>query len=220
MKILTSTVVFIAIVALAQIFYNQQDINAKSNSKPENNNEGYQIGDYATDFKLKNVDGKLVSLTDFKEAKGVIVIFSCNHCPYVKLYEDRMVELDKKFKKIGYPVIAINPNDTEKYPDDSFENMQKRAKEKGFSFPYVIDETQDVAKRYGAVRTPQVYLLQKESNDKYRVAYIGAIDDDTEGKKKDKIRYVENAISALEKGEKPNPDFTKAVGCTIKWKKS
>lgn len=181
-------------------------------------NPGYNVGDYAGDFKLKNIDGSMVSLADFNDAKGFIVIFTCNHCPYAKLYEDRIVALDKSFKKKGYPVIAINPNDTEKYPDDSFDNMKKRAKEKDFTFPYLVDETQEVAKAFGAAKTPHVYLLQKEADGKLKVAYIGAVDDDTENTKKDKVNYVENAINALEKGEKPNPDFTKAIGCTIKWK--
>lgn len=181
-------------------------------------NPGYNVGDYVTDFKLKNIDGNQVSLADFKEAKGFIVIFTCNHCPYAKLYEERIVALDKSYKKRGYPVIAINPNDAEKYPEDSFDNMKKRAREKGFTFPYLVDETQEVAKAFGAARTPHVYLLQKEADGKLKVAYIGAIDDDTEDSKKEKVKYVENAINALEKGEKPNPDFTKALGCTIKWK--
>jgi len=181
-------------------------------------NPGYNVGDYAADFKLKNIDGKMVSLADYADAKGFIIVFTCNHCPYAKLYEDRLVALDKTAKKKGYPVIAINPNDAEKYPDDSFDNMKKRAKDKGFTFPYLHDETQEVAKAFGAARTPHVYLLKKEAEGKLKVAYIGAVDDDTENAKKDKVKYVENAIDALEKGEKPNPDFTKAVGCTIKWK--
>ncbi len=181
-------------------------------------NPGYQVGDYATDFKLKNIDGNLVSLADFTDAKGFVVVFTCNHCPYAVKYEDRLVALDKVAKKKGYPVVAINPNDAVKYPDDSFDNMKKRAKDKGFTFPYLVDETQEIAKAYGAARTPHVFLLNKEADGKLKVAYIGAIDDDTEGARKDKIKYVENAIQALEKGEKPNPDLTKAVGCTIKWK--
>jgi glutathione peroxidase-family protein len=95
---------------------------------------GYQIGDMATDFKLKNVDNKMVSMADYKEAKGFIVIFTCNHCPYAVAYEDRIIALDKKYKKLGYPVIAINPNNPEVQPQDSFELMQVRAKEKKFTF--------------------------------------------------------------------------------------
>lgn len=180
---------------------------------------GLEVGDYAEDFKLKNIDGNMVSLADYQDVKGFILIFSCNHCPFVVKYEDRMVELDKEYKKKGYPVIAINPNDPNIQPTDSYENMIVRAKEKGFTFPYLVDETQKVAKTYGAAKTPHVYLLDKEAEGKYKVAYIGAIDDDTEGQKDQKQKYVEDAIQALEAGKKPDPNFTKAIGCTIKWKK-
>ncbi|MDX2002995.1 MAG: thioredoxin family protein [Chitinophagales bacterium] len=183
------------------------------------NDTGYAVGDYATDFKLKNVDGKMVSLADMKDAKGYIVIFTCNHCPYSKAYEDRIIDLQKKYGKAGYPVIAINPNDPGVAPDDSFEKMQERAKQKKFNFPYLYDATQEIAKTYGASRTPHVYILQKEAEGKYKVAYIGAIDNDTENNSKDKEKYVENAIAALQKGQQPNPSSTKAIGCTIKWKK-
>ncbi len=179
---------------------------------------GLSIGDYAPDFKLKNVDGKMVALADYKEAKGFVMVFTCNHCPYAKLYEDRIIELDKTLKTKGYPVIAINPNDVSKYPDDSFDNMKKRAKEKGFTFPYLIDESQETARNYGAARTPHAFLLKHESAGKYKLMYAGAIDDDTEGVKEWREKYVELAIEAIEKGEPVNPTITKAVGCTIKWK--
>jgi len=180
---------------------------------------GLRVGDYAPGFSLKNIDGTMVALTDYSEAKGFVVIFSCNHCPYVKLYEDRMVALNEASVALGYPVIAINPNDPTEYPDDSYENMIERARQKGFTFPYLLDASQETAKAYGAARTPHVFLLQKEEGEKYKVVYIGAIDDDTQGVKEDRIPYVLNAIDAVQKGEKPNPDFTKAIGCSIKWKK-
>ena len=179
---------------------------------------GLNVGDKAIDFKLKNIDGKNVALTDMKDVKGVIVVFTCNHCPFAKKYETRIVALDKKYKKQGYPVVAINPNDPKEAPEDSYELMQSNAKEKGFTFPYLIDETQDIAKGYGATKTPHVYLLHKEADGTFKVAYIGAIDNDTEGKNVE-TKYVENAIASLEKGKKPDPDNTKAIGCTIKWKK-
>lgn len=201
MKILSSTLLLSAIIAFASFI-----------------SPGYNVGDYATDFKLKNTDGKMVSLADYPDAKGFVVVFTCNHCPYAIKYEDRLVALDKTAKEKGYPVIAINPNDAKNYPDDSFDNMKKRSKDKKFTFPYLVDETQEVAQAFGAARTPHVFVLQKEADGKLKVAYIGAIDDDTENAKTDKVKYVENAIDALSKGEQPNPDFTKAVGCTIKWK--
>ena len=129
--------------------------------------QGYNVGDKASDFKLKNVDGKYVSLGDYKEAKGYTVIFTCNHCPYAIAYQDRIIELDKKYKELGYPVIAINSNDPEIAPDDSYDKMIIRAKEKKYTFPYLFDETQEVYRKYGAKRTPHVYLLQKKGNSSH-----------------------------------------------------
>lgn len=177
--------------------------------------KGYNIGDVATDFKLKNVDGKIVSMADFKEAKGFIVIFSCNSCPYVIAYEDRMNDLDKKYAPLGFPVIAINPNNPEISPGDSFKKMQERAKEKGFTFPYVFDEKQEVFPKYGATRTPHVYLLEKTDKGNI-VRYIGAIDDNYKDAASVKVKFLENAVDALlEKREVP-VKTTKAIGCTIK----
>jgi peroxiredoxin len=182
--------------------------------------QNLKVGDKAPNFKLKNVDGKQVSLTDseFAKAKGFIVIFSCNHCPWVIKYEDRMIELDKKFHD-SWPVIAISSNDANKYPADGPEQMAERAQEKGFTFPYLYDESQDVARKYGAQKTPHVYLLKKTGND-FVVSYIGAIDDNADNAKKVKNAYVEQAIEALEKGQAPSVQETKAIGCGIKWKNS
>lgn len=180
---------------------------------------GYKSGDKAADFKLKNVDGKMVSLADFKDAKGFIVVFTCNHCPFAVKYEDRIIALDKKYKKLGYPVIAINPNDASTVPDDDFDSMKKRAKQKKFTFPYLYDETQEVAKNFGATRTPHIYILQKDGADNI-VRYIGAIDDNSDDASAVREKYVENAVNALIEGKAVSPDLTKAIGCTIKWKKA
>ncbi|WP_299527342.1 thioredoxin family protein [uncultured Lutibacter sp.] len=177
--------------------------------------EGYKIGDTATDFKLKNIDGKMVSMADYKHAKGFIVIFTCNHCPYSIAYEDRIIELDKNYKEKGYSVIAINPNNPEISKGDDFISMQKRAKEKGFTFPYLFDDGQNIYPQYGASRTPHVFLLNKEGKD-LKVAYIGAIDNNYSDAEAVTEKYVEDAINALIDGEKPNPNFTKAIGCSIK----
>jgi peroxiredoxin len=179
--------------------------------------QGYKIGDEATDFLLKNVDDKMVSLADYKDAKGFIVIFTCNHCPYAVAYEDRIIALDKKYKSQGYPVIAINPNDPEKQPDDSFDLMKVRAKEKGFTFPYLVDEGQKIFPQYGATKTPHVFVLQK-SEAKNIVRYIGAIDDNHEDSSKVKEKFVENAVDALIKGQEVAVKETKAIGCSIKVK--
>lgn len=180
-----------------------------------NNKEGYKIGDIATDFKLKNVNDKMVSLSDFKKAKGFIIIFTCNHCPYSVAYEDRIIELDKKYKDKGYPVIAINPNNPTKEPKDSYELMKVRAQEKGFTFPYLLDEGQKIYPQYGATRTPHIFILKKE-NGNLVVSYIGAIDDNYKDATRAKVKYVEDAVDALLKGEKPAITETKALGCSIK----
>lgn len=177
--------------------------------------QGYQVGDVASDFKLKNVDGKMVSMADYSDAKGYIVIFTCNHCPYSIAYEDRINEINKKYEPMGYPVLAINPNDPALSPGDSFDNMVIRAKEKNFTFPYLFDENQTVFPKYGATRTPHVYLLNK-TNEGNKVAYIGAIDDNHQDASAVSDKFLEDAIEALRNNKQPDPNFTKAIGCTIK----
>jgi len=176
--------------------------------------QGLGIGDTAPDFKLKSTSGEMVSLDSYKDAKGYIVVFTCNHCPYAVMYEDRLVALHKKYNAMGYPVIAINPNDPEVKPDDSYDNMIVRAKEKGFTFDYLLDEGQKVYPMYGATKTPHVYLLNKEK----QVKYIGSIDDSPRDAGAVEEKFLENAISALEKGKNPDPATTKAIGCSIKVK--
>lgn len=178
---------------------------------------GYGVGDKATDFSLKNVDGMMVSLADYDDAKGFIVIFTCNHCPYSVAYEDRIIELDAKFKPLGYPVIAINPNDPAVQPEDGFEEMKERAQEKGFSFPYLLDDGQKIYPQYGATRTPHVYVLQKRGADLI-VRYIGAIDNNHSDANDVDEPYVADAVSALLKGSEPSVTTTKAIGCSIKKK--
>jgi peroxiredoxin len=179
---------------------------------------GYKVGDIAIDFKLKNVDGKTVSLANYKSAKGYIVVFTCNHCPYAKAYESRIMDLDKMYASKGYPVIAISPNDPVSEPADSFDNMKKLAAEKKYTFPYTIDETQDITRTYGAKATPHVFVLQKTDKGNV-VKYIGAIDDDTENTNPNHTKYVEKAVNALLAGKAVETSTTKAIGCSIKWKK-
>ena len=179
---------------------------------------GYGVGDYAKDFKLPNIDGKEVSLSDYNEVKGFIVVFTCNTCPYAKAYESRIVALDKKYASKGFPVIAINPNDITKQPDDSMEKMKVRAADKGFTFPYLRDDSQEVTKAYGATKTPHLYVLNKEGSSKFKVEFIGAIDDSPNDPTDVSERYVEAAVDALLKGEKPDITEKRAIGCTIKWK--
>ena len=175
---------------------------------------GYKVGDVADDFSLKGTDGKIHSLSELKDAKGYVVIFTCNHCPYAKLYEDRIIALQEEFEPMGYPIIAINPNDPSIVEEDSFENMKKRAKEKGFNFLYLFDEKQSVYPKYGATKTPHVFLLNKERV----VKYIGAIDDNARDASAVQERYLANAIRALDAGKEIKPSVTKAIGCSIKAK--
>jgi peroxiredoxin len=177
----------------------------------------YQVGDKVEDFSLKNIDGKMVSMANGEDVKGYILIFTCNHCPYSKMYEDRIIALDTKYKTMGFPVIAINPNDPQRQPEDSFEKMIVRAEEKGFTFPYVFDETQEIAKAFGATRTPHVFLVEKMKDD-FVLKYIGAIDDSPRDESAIDEKYVEDAIASLIAGKDLTTTFTKAIGCTIKWK--
>ena len=172
------------------------------------------VGDQAADFSLKNVDGKPVALSDFKNVKGFIVVFTCNHCPFAQLYEQRVIDLSKKYTPKGFPLIAINPNSPIVVWEDSFEEMQKRAKAKKYPFPYLFDEDQTVYPKFGATRTPHVFVLDSS----LVVRYIGAIDDNPESQGDIKRNWVEDAVDAMLRGEHPNPDFTRAVGCTVKKK--
>ncbi|GAB3162759.1 thioredoxin family protein [Telluribacter humicola] len=174
---------------------------------------GYMPGDTARDFQLKNVNGKMVSLANYENAKGYIVIFTCNTCPYAAMYEERIIELHKKFADKGYPVIAINPNDESEEPGDSYDEMIVQAKEKGYRFPYVQDKTQEITKAYGATNTPHVYVLNKDR----KVVYIGSIDNNARDAESADKFYVEDAIKALENNKTPEISKTKAIGCTIKW---
>ena len=190
---------------------------ANTNSKPQK--RGYNIGDVVKDFSLENIDGKMVSLSDYEDDNGVILIFTCNHCPYAVAYEDRINDLHNTFAAKGYPVLAINPNDPEVVPEDDMAGMQKRAAEKGFKFPYLFDEGQKIYPVFGATRTPEVYLLQNQGG-KMVLVYSGAIDDNYKDADDVEVKYLESAIEAVTNDKKPEPNFTKAVGCTIKTKKS
>ncbi|MEN2412359.1 thioredoxin family protein [Flavobacterium mesophilum] len=174
-------------------------------------------GDPAPDFKLKNVDNKEVSFASFPKAKGFIVVFTCNTCPYAVAYEQRIIELDKKFRPQGYPVIAINPNDPEASKADAFNKMQDLAKEKNYPFPYLFDAGQVITDQYGAKHTPHIFIVSKTSKGNV-IEYVGAIDNDPEGTKAEKTKYAEDAIAALQSNKKPAVTQTKEIGCTVKRK--
>lgn len=177
--------------------------------------EGYKIGDAASEINLMNVDKKMVSFANYPDAKGFIVIFTCNTCPYSVATEDRIIALDAEFKPQGYPVIAINPNNPKVQPDDSFELMQKKAKDKGFTFPYLYDKSSTIYAIYGAKKTPHVYLLQKEKGENI-VKYIGAIDDNVRNGDAVKKRFLADAVNELIAGKGVTVKETKAIGCSVK----
>lgn len=187
-----------------------------SSFKSQSNSlSGYQVGDVASDFALKNVNGKIVSLSNFKDAKGFILIFTCNTCPYSIANEERIIALDAEFKQKGYPVVAINPNNSRVQPADSYEEMQKKAASKGFTFPYLFDEAHSVYSIYGAKKTPHAYVLKKEQK-KLIVKYIGAIDDNVRDGTRVKNHFLANAVNELLQGKQVTLSETKAIGCGIK----
>lgn len=180
---------------------------------------GYEIGDTVADFKLKNVDGKTVSLADWKDAKGFIVVFDCNTCPVSKKYNERIMALNKMYASKGFPVIAINPNSPEVSAGDSYDEMVKYARKKGYNFPYLYDPSQKVVSEFGATNTPHVFVLNKAGNE-MKVSYIGAIDDNAREASEAANKYVEAAVNALLEGKAVSITKTRAIGCGIKWKNS
>jgi peroxiredoxin len=208
-KFLVSLVVVLALGTVATIVFKQKNAQAAAS--------GYEIGSIVTDFKLKNTDGTTFALSNYKDKKGVIVVFTCNHCPFAKAYEDRIIDLDKKFAASGFPVVAINPSDASSYDEDSFDKMAARAKEKAYTFPYLSDDTQATAKAFGAARTPHLFILKNEGG-KFVVQYIGTIDDNAQDPASVTKRYVEDAIGNMLAGKPVVTTQTKAVGCSIKWK--
>lgn len=179
-------------------------------------NAQYSPGDKVEDFKLKGMDGKMFSMMDQKDAKGFILVFTCNTCPVAIKYEDRIVKMHNKFAPKGFPVVAVNSNDLGKKPGDSMEEMKKRAKDKGFKFAYLRDDDQSSAKRFGAERTPEIYLLVKEGNNLV-LAYTGAIDNNPDSPADADKHFVSDAISDIVAGKKVKTAETRAIGCTIKW---
>ena len=182
---------------------------------------GIQVGDQAPNFKLKNIDEKMYRLEDIKDAngnapKGFIITFTCNTCPVAQMYEDRIIALHDKMSALGYPVVAIQPNDPSMKPGDSFSEMQKRAADKDYPFVYLLDDGQEIFPQYGASRTPEVYLV----DNTFKLRYHGAIDDNSGDPDGVTINYVENAVSAIQSGQDPDPADIKAVGCGIKAKRT
>ena len=173
-----------------------------------------EIGQRAPDFTLPGVDGKDRSLSSFKDKKIVVVLFTCNHCPYVQAYEERLICIQRDYGAKGVQLVAINANDAAAYPEDSFDNMVRRAKQRQLNFPYLRDETQRVARAYGAEYTPEAFLL----NAKFQPRYIGRIDDNWQHPDKVKTHDLRHALDAVLAHRKVENPITHAIGCTIKWK--
>ncbi len=174
---------------------------------------GLMLGESAPSFNLPGVDGEDHSLDDYSDRAAVVVLFTCNHCPYAQANEDRLVEVQRDYAAKGVQLLAINPNDSVNYPEDSFENMVKRAKAKGFNFPYLRDRSQEVAKAFGAVCTPEMFLFDKER----RLRYRGRVDDNWEHPEKVTRRYLRDALDAVLAGQEVADDWEPAIGCSIKW---
>lgn len=167
----------------------------------------------SVDVSMKNIDGKMLSLADVRKDKGTLVIFTCNHCPYAKAWEDRIAKIGNEAQTKGVGVIAINPNDPASFPEDSFENMKQRASKAGFQFPYVVDATSNVARAYGATKTPEVFLFGPDE----KLIYYGAVDDSAEESGVES-RFLKDAIEAMLAGQPIKERETKAVGCSIKFR--
>ncbi len=173
-----------------------------------------KIGDKAIPFALPGVDGQEHALADYVDNEVVALVFSCNHCPYVRAWEDRMVQIQADYADKGVQLIAVSANDAKKYPADSFPKMKERAQEKGFNFPYLYDETQEVANYYGAERTPEIFVFDKAG----ALRYHGALDDNYENSQEVSSHYLRNALDAVLADQIPAVAETPPVGCTIKWK--
>jgi peroxiredoxin len=166
--------------------------------------------------KMKNVDGKMLSIADVTGKAGTLVVFTCNHCPFAKAWEERIVELGNTYAAKGIGVVLVNANDPTTHPDDGFEQMQARAKSRGMKVPYVVDETSGVARAFGASVTPEAFLFDKSG----KLAYHGTIDDNRQEPDKVKARYLKDALDAVVAGKKPAVPETKGLGCGIKFRSS
>jgi len=180
----------------------------------------YKVGDRARDFRLRNMGAgrTFVSLNTDRTAAGYVLVFSGLHCPWSKAYIERLIRIDRRYRPLGYPVLMINPNDPNQVKADSPDDMQRAAREQSFPFPYLFDELQVVARDYGAVRTPHVFILCKEKEG-WMVRYSGAIDDNTEFPEQVTVHFVEDALESLLRGSFVRQETTPPVGCPIAWKK-
>jgi peroxiredoxin len=213
------TIITIGLMILGLSVISLLTINNKKAFAVTSDNQipSYQIGSIVSDFSLKNYDGNMISLSGDSKAQGYILVFTCNHCPYAKAYQSRIVDLDKKYRTLGYPVLAINPNKIGDDGEDNATENKATATEKGFTFPYLRDENQAITTAFGAKRTPTAYVLKKDGNQ-FILKYAGAIDDNSQSAESVTKKYVEMAINELLLGKNVSLSSTKSIGCGIKWK--
>jgi peroxiredoxin len=174
------------------------------------------LGTPCPDFRLRSVDGRTVARDDFRDGQALVVMFICNHCPYVQAVEERIIALGREYGPRGVQLVGICSNDPTDYPDDRPERLLARWRDKAYGFPYLIDETQDVARAFGAVCTPDLYVFDRER----RLAYHGRLDDDWQRAARVKRRDLAAALDAILEGRAPSKDQTHSIGCSIKWKKA
>ncbi|TAE33561.1 MAG: thioredoxin family protein [Cytophagales bacterium] len=179
--------------------------------------KGYAVGDVVADFQVRNIDNQFIALNKYANQKGIVVVFMANHCPFAKAYEDRLMAIHNRFAPQGFPVLAVQASDVAAYPEDAYETVQSRSRERGFPFPYTIDEIQAVARAFGATRTPQVFVLTV-ANGKFVVRYSGAIDDNPQDAAGVQKRHLEDALNSLLAGQSVTTNTTRPIGCAIKWK--
>jgi len=175
--------------------------------------EKLKTGDKAPDFNLKGIDDKNYSLNDFRDAKALLIIFMCNHCPYVKAKQQMIIDLQAKYKDKGMVIVGINSNESDNYPEDNFDGMVKTAEEKSFNFIYLHDETQEVAKAYGASCTPDPFLFDSEQ----KLVFHGRLNNQMEPDQEPTEFDMDEAIAAVLEGKKPKHEFLYSIGCSIKW---
>ena len=176
------------------------------------------VGSPVADFRLRGVNNKVVSLADYKGAKGFIVVFTCNHCPFAKLYTARLNALSRKYQPLGVPLLAINSMDTVVYADESFRNMQRRAQAEQFTFPYLHDARQTVGRDFQAAHTPQTYVIWREDRQ-WKIKYNGAVDDNGAEPAQVKNSYVARAVDELLAGHPVAKPHTDSFGCAIFFRK-
>jgi peroxiredoxin len=171
-------------------------------------------GEQAVPFELPGVDDRRHALADYADKEAIAVVFTCNHCPYARAWEDRLIDIQADYADRGVQLVAISANDAKKYPADSFPRMKERSEEKGFNFPYLYDESQQVARAYGAERTPEIFLFDKGGT----LRYHGTVDDDYDDPAAVRNHYFRDALEAVLEGRHRLTAETVPVGCTIKWK--